>query len=253
MLNLILHITLPAGIRLTNNAVLDQEVTFDVLSACDPFYASVEQVKLAGGPLLRKLQDITIACEIYNASKECSLLHLRKPYGYADDLYRYQNAQNQWVQAKAARELLLNVTTMSGGPGSHVLANFSVNRQKGFESEGTPERLKELKEKIKLYDITLRSGGRVAPGGHVVPAMAAKGVLDFAEKSPGRNWMVSGMGANGHTDGRFSSTGGRGKSVSFYGSPMFSGMMMGYRMGMWQSGSPLYCGTPFSFPMSGYC
>ena len=138
MLNLILHITLPAGIRLTNNMVVQEPVTFDILSACSPFYASVDQVKLAGGPLLRKLQDITIACAIYERSKESDLLLIHKPNGTGDDTLRFIGAQNQWVQAKAARELLLNVSSLAGGPGTHVLANFSVSRQKGFESEGLP-------------------------------------------------------------------------------------------------------------------
>lgn len=251
MLNLILHVTLPAGIRLTNNLVVQEPVTFDILSACSPFYASVDQVKLAGGPLLRKLQDITIACAIYERSKESDLLLIHKPNGTGDDTLRFIGAQNQWVQAKAARELLLNVSSLAGGPGTHVLANFSVSRQKGFESEGLPERLKDLKEKIAEYEITIRSRGRVAPGGHAKAVMAAKGVLDWQEQTPGRTWIVTGMGANTNTPNRISSTSGRGKSVKFFGSPLFSGMMSGYRMGIWQAGSPLHAITPFAFPLTG--
>jgi hypothetical protein len=256
MINLILHITIPAGLRLQSpsNVVstLAEPVTFDLLSACTPFYASVDQVRLSGGPLLRSLQDITIASQIYNNSKEADLLHVRKvsAYGPSDRLTRYQGAQNQWVQSKAARELLLNISTQLGGPGSHVLANFSVTKQKGFETEGLPELLKDLKDQIKEYEVVLRSGGRVAPGGHVAPAMAAKGVMDFMERTPGRNWVVTGMGANTSTSSYASGDGGRGKTVKFYGSPMFSGMMSGYRLGIWQSGSPLHAISPFAFPLS---
>lgn len=250
MINLLLHITIPAGLRLTNGETLNTGVTFDVLSACSPFYASVDQVKLAGGPLLRKLQEVTVACEIYNASKECDLLLVRKPQG-GDDLIRFQGAQNQWVQAKAAREMILNAGQMAAGGSSHVLANFSVAKQKGFESEGTPARLADLNKKLSQYEITIRSGGKVAPGGHAKPAMAAKGVLDWQERTPSRTWVVTGMGANSETPNEESGTGGRGKSVKFYGSPMFSGTMYGYRMGIWQSGSPLSGVTPFAFPLSG--
>ena len=246
MINLILHITLPSGIRLTNNTVLQEAVTFDVLSACTPFYASVHQVKLSGGPLLRRLQDITIACSIYNASQECDLLLIRKPTGSHDSALRFIGAQNQWVQASAARNLLLNVNTVAGGPGSHVLANFSVSKMKGFESEGLPERLKELKESLALYETTLRSGGKIAPGGHAKPMMAAKGVLDWQEQTPGRTWMVTGMGANTTTQNSFSGTSGRGKSVRFCASPLFSGLMSGFRFGNWQAGSPLCAVSAFS-------
>lgn len=235
----------------TNNYVLQEQVTFDVLSACTPFYASVDQVKLAGGPLIRKLQDITIACQIYNSSQESDLLLLRKPRS-GDDLIRFQGAQNQWVQSAAARGLLLNVSTMIGGPGSHVLANFSVTKQKGFESEGVPELLKDLKAKMAEYEITIRSRGRVSPGGHARPGMAAKGVLDWSESTPGRTWITTGMGANASTGGMMGGGGvGRGKAVKFYASPLFSGMMNGYRLGNWQSGSPLYSGASAAFAGSG--
>ena len=246
MINLILHITIPVGLRLTTNAVLQDNLTFDVLSACTPFYASVDQVKLAGGPLLRKLQDITIACAIYNSSQECDMLLMRKPIGSHDDALRFIGAQNQWVQDKVARNLLLNVSTMAGGPASHVLANFSVSKMKGYESEGLPERLKDLKENLAKYEITLRSRGRIAPGGHAKAMMAAKGVLDWQEQSPGRTWMVTGMGANTTTQNASSGTGGRGKSVRFCASPMWSGMMSGFRFGNWQSGSPLCAMNAFS-------
>lgn len=250
MINLLLHITIPAGLRLTNGQALNEPVTFDLLSACSPFYASVDQAKLAGGPLLRPLQNITIACEIYNASKESDLLLLRKPKS-GDDLIRFQGAQNQWVQATVARTLLLNAGQMAAGGTSHVLANFSVARQKGFETEGTPARLADLQKKIDQYEITIRSGGKVAPGGHARPTMAAKGVLDWQEATPGRTWVVTGMGANASTPTHGSADGGRGKSVKFYGSPMFSGMMTGYRMGIWQSGSPLYAVPSMAFPLGG--
>jgi hypothetical protein len=254
MLNLVLHITLPSGIRLVNSQVLSEPVTFDILSACDPFYASVDQVKISGGPLLRRLQDITIACAIYNQSQQCNDLLLHKPTGSGDDAIRFRNAQNQWVQATTARQLLLSVTSGAGGaPSSHVLANFSVTKGKGFESEGTPALLADLRTQISQYTIVLRSGGKAAPGGHVKPTMGAKGVMDWQEHTPGRTWLVTGMGANESSPSGIGGTGGRGKSVKFFGSPMFGGTMFGCRSGIWQSGFSLSNSytTGFDSPLFG--
>lgn len=199
--------------------------------------------------MLRKLQDITIASEIYNSSQQADLILWRHPRGNGDDVARFRGAQNQWVQAATARSLLLNVSSIAGGPASHVLANFSVTRQKGFESEGIPELLKDLKDQMKLYEVTIRSGGKVSPGGHAKPMMAAKGVLDWQEQTPSRTWVVTGMGANASTGSHGNGTGGRGKSVKFYASPLFSGAMTGFRLGIWQSGNSI--GATGPFPMLG--
>jgi hypothetical protein len=238
MVNLVLHITLPAGLGLTNGSSLQCPVTFDIVSAISPFYASVSQVKLMGGPLLRKLQDITIASQIYDSSKQADLFNMCPPIS-GDRYVLYTGARNQWVQSDAARDLLLSATELLGNPGSHILANFTVARQKGYESEGTPEKLKELKEQLKIYEVTIRSGGRTVPGGHAKSRMAAKGVFDWEERAPSRTWITTGMGANSQTIDGGSPTGGRGKPVKFYASPLFMGPMSGYRFGIFQSSSPL--------------
>lgn len=250
MVNLILHITIPQGLALTNGEVLEQPVTFDVLSAVHPFYASIDEVRLAGGPLLGKAQDITIACQIYHASKEADLLNMHRARG-GEQHRVFVGAREHWVHDTAARDLLLSLSVLAGGPQSHVLANFSFARQKGFESEGLAEKLKDLKESIKNYEISVRSGGRIAPGGHVRPAMAAKGLLDWEERTPSRTWVVTGMGANTQTIDTGGLTGGRGKPVKFYASPLFMGPMSGFRFGIYQSTSPLSTQYPYfaTFPL----
>lgn len=250
MLNLILHITLPRGLALTDGEVLEQPVTFDILSACNPFYASIDEVRLTGGPLLRKAQDITVACQIYHASQEVDLLNMHPPMA-GDRARLFVGARNHWVHHTAARDLLLSLSVLSGGPQEHVLANFSFSRQKGFESEGLSEKLKDLKEGIKKNEISVRSGGRIAPGGHVPSRMAAKGVLDYDERTPGRTWIVTGMGSNTQSSETGGPTGGRGKPVKFYASPMFMGPMSGFRFGVYQSGSPLSTQYPYfaTFPL----
>ncbi len=63
MQNLVLHIALPTGLKLADGRTLMRDITFDVISQLSPYYASVDQVKLEGGPALAKLSDITIACQ----------------------------------------------------------------------------------------------------------------------------------------------------------------------------------------------
>jgi hypothetical protein len=251
VLNLILHITLPSGLALTDGETLQQPVTFDIISAAHPFYASVDQVRLLSGPLLNKAQDITIAQQIYNSSQEVDLLNFHHAHGGdAGRLFIY--ARNQWVQAKAAHDLMLSLSILQGGPQAHVLANFSFSRTRATPGEGMSEKLKDLKEKIKSYDIAVRSGGKLAPGGHVRPRMAAKGYMDWEERTPARTWIVTGMGANTQSVDVGGLTGGRGKPVKFFASPLFMGPMSGFRFGIYQSGSPLSTQYPYfaSFPLS---
>ena len=250
MLNLILHITLPTGLALTSGEVLQAPVTFDLLSAAHPFYASVDQIRLTAGPLLSPAQDITVASQIYKSSQEADLLNFHPPTG-GDHARNFNGARNLWVQAKATRDLLLTISVLQGGVQTHTLANFTFARGKGFESEGLPEKLKDLKEDLKKYEIAVRSGGKIAPGGHVLPRFAAKGVFDWEERTPSRTWIVTGMGANTSTADNIGPGGGRGKTVKFYASPLFMGPMSGFRFGAYQSGSPLACQSPYfsSFPV----
>jgi len=242
---------LPAGLALTDGETLLQPVTFDVISAAHPFYASVDQVRLAAGPLMNKAQDITIAQQIYNSSQEVDLLNFH--HAISGDSFRlFSYSRNQWVQAKAAYDLMSSLSVLQGGPQAHVLANFSFSRTRAALGEGMPEKLKDLKDKIKLYEITVRSGGKLAPGGHVRPRMAAKGLMDWEERTPSRNWVTTGMGANTQTVDTGGLTGGRGKPVKFFASPLFMGPMSGFRFGIYQSSSPLNTMYPYfaTFPLS---
>jgi len=49
--------------------------------------------------------------------------------------------------------------------------------------------------------------------------MAAKGLFD-SEVAPGREWLVSGMGANSCNSRVVFGTGGRGKPMKFFMSPV---------------------------------
>ena len=133
----------------------------EVISRLDPFYASIDQVRLAGGMLIRKLSDLTLACSIYNTSQKADLLCLHPPIDpNTDNFKRLVGARNNWVALSVARELMMNVNQIIGQKGSHVLANFSVTREGGGDGEGLAARLADLTEDIKEYEVTLRSWGK---------------------------------------------------------------------------------------------
>ena len=161
-----------------------------------------------------------------------------------DTQKRFVGSRNQWTTATAARDLLLGLETLLS-PGSHVLANFSVTRNRALQEEGLSARLKELNDSVKYYEVTIKSGGATTPGGHVKAAMAAKGINDWSEKSPARTWFGNGMGANATSVDPGSPTGGRGKPVKFFASPLYSPPFTSLRIGVYQAGYPLAIVYPY--------
>ena len=236
MNNLLVHVTLPKGLRTISGSVLNKDTTFDVISALTPYYASIDQVRLAGGMLLRRLSDTTIACSIYNTSQKADMLCLHPPAPTQVDEYRlFMGARNNWVAISTAHELALNISQLSGQKGAHVLANFSVTRQGPNEGEGLGARLADMLSDIKQFEITLRSHGKIVPGGRPSFGMAAKGVNDWGEQTPGRTWMANGMGVNSKSAGGQNGLGGRGKAYGFATGPFgqfTSGPILSYSYGM---------------------
>jgi hypothetical protein len=124
----------------------------------------------------------------------------------------------------ACYNLLVNLSDLVGYTGGHVLGNFSVTKQRGEVGTGFSAKLKDLLQGIADYKVVVESGGRVIPGGHQQFMMAAKGLFDN-EVTPGRTWVVTGMGANAESSEMWSSTGGRGKTffmspLGFWGVPL---------------------------------
>jgi hypothetical protein len=105
------------------------------------------------------------------------------------------SGRNNWVINYAAYNMLVNLSGLVGYTGSHVLANFSVSKMRGEQGTGFSAKLKDLTDGIKAYQVVLESGGKVIPGGRAPYAMAAKGIWD-PEPTPGRTWVVTGMGSN---------------------------------------------------------
>src|ERR1017187_6299038 len=128
MQNLIFHISLPKGIKLMNGATLIKDVTFDFISQITPYYSTIDMIRLAAGPTLKKISDITIACQIYRSSNEADLITAARVPLSGLQHTRLIGSRLQYVTALASRDLMLNVVSLLG-PGAHVLANFSVDRK----------------------------------------------------------------------------------------------------------------------------
>lgn len=223
MQNLVAQILLPKGLALKNGAFLDDDTVFEVISQLSPYYASVEQVRLEGGQYLSKLSDITLGTMIYQMSKRADQLsppELMTPRGIrqGDIVHR---SRNIWVIAKSCQELLDNVAGLLGNAAQHVLANLSVSRSRGNHTADMTVKFEELKNTIKEHEITMRSWGRVMPGGHAKGGFAAKQMTEL-EKITSRTWMVTGMGANSSSAEMSMGTEGRGKAVRMYANPLIN-------------------------------
>jgi len=237
MQNTVVHITLPKGLALTNGATLADDTDFMVLGTVSPWYSSVDQVRLEGGIYLTKISDLTIACQIWQASLDIDVMSAVPPpapvdgtstsdYGYR--IYNnYTHARNQWVSQRSALDIITKAFDISGVRGSKTLGNFSVMRMAFGRDEGLPRVMSEMKEEINKWRIVLQSGGTVAYGGHARPAMASKSYFDRADQIPGRLWMTTGMGAAHKTP---AGLGSAGKPVKF-GSPTFIDFRVGRQFG----------------------
>lgn len=239
--NLVITIQLPAGLGLTNGAVLQSPVQFQVASGLTPFYGSIEIAKVHGGIYLNKISDVTIAGMIYLMSKQADALTWSLPIvppsfapfiDFQEVHFRnFMQARQNWVTFMAVRQLMLNTFDLNAVRGNKTLANFSVGRQEFSASEGMPGKLADLSSQIKDWEIALKSGGSIGHAGHVKPRMAAKGLYDDSDSTPGRTWINSGPGANTYSMTGVSSAGGRGKMVKFF-SPVVTGCRAGRGIGM---------------------
>lgn len=239
--NLVLNICLPKGLALVTGQTLMRDVTLNVVSSLYPFYAGIDQVKLIGGYALRSTSDLTIACTIYNVSKEADMIspHSLWPFPNTPEYQRLFNCRSQWVIAKSARDLILNLIGLVGSPGSHVLANFSVTRSKGGDTESIAAKVNELNDQLKKYVISIASHGSTLPGGHARAAFGAKGVRDWHEKTPSRQWSTTGVGANAVGPDFLSRNGGRGKPEHHFNRLYCSPSIVNWRSGVYLGSFPL--------------
>jgi hypothetical protein len=222
MTNLVVRVTLPKGLRLVNGAFADKPLCVEVIADLSPFYASIPQVRLEGGPYMVKMKDATVAAQIYQSSKEADQKQDILPPIASHDGKRFYPGRNFWVINNAVYSLLVSISGLVGYTGGHVLANFSVTKQRGEQGTGFSAKLADLKQALKDYQVVIESGGRVIPGGRAAFSMAAKGAWDGDERAPGRTWLTTGMGSNSTTPEYPSPTGGRGKPMKMFVSPIVS-------------------------------
>lgn len=227
--NLVVRVSLPKGMATMNGAFLAENLSLEVIADLAPFYASVPQCRLEGGPYMAKIKDTTIAAQIYQSSKEADQKQELLPVPGSHMGNRFYPARNFWVINNAVYSLLVSISGLIGYTGGRVLANFSVTKQRGEQGTGFSAKLVDLKQAMADYLVVLLSGGRVIPGGRAAFSMAAKGLNDD-ERTPGRTWMTTGMGANATTGEMPSGTGGRGKAVKFFASPICSARYMDARI-----------------------
>lgn len=249
MKNLVAQILLPKGLALKSGAFLDDDVVYEVISEVSPYYASVEQVRLEGGQYLSKLSDITLGAMIYQMSKRVDQLappELMPPTG-APSMRQgnlVHRSRNIWVIAKSVETLLDNMAGLLGNASQHVLANLSISRSRGNHTADLTVKFNELAKTIKEHEITLRSWGRVMPGGRAKAGFAAKQLAEL-EKITSRTWQTTGMGANAVSAEMGVGTEGRGKAVRMYASPLIN-IMRGRQSFGWSRFG--YSGSGFILP-----
>ena len=186
--NTVVHILLPKGLALTNGSTLAEDAEFMVLGNVTPWYASVDQVRLEGGIYLPKLSDITIAAQIWQASKDADVIGYvapappqpgAAPTDYNLRIYNnYMHARNQWVTQRAALDTITRSFDLVGTRGSKSLGGFSVMKMAFGRDEGLPRLTTEMEKEINKWKIVIQSGGKIGFGGHALPVMAAKGLMD---------------------------------------------------------------------------
>ena len=244
MENLIIRICLPKGLATVTSAALKDDTTFEVVSTVNPWYCSIDQVRLEAGSYIRGSRDITIASMIYTMGREVGTQIYVKPVvplssTGPDDLswQRYQRfliGRQRYVTLKTAFRLVINLWDVNSSRGSKTLGNFSVSRASQTKDEDVPKKLTELKEEIEGWKLVVQSAGAIGYEGRVHSVTAAKGLYGDNDAPAGRGWMVTGMGANHKSIAGY---GSNGKPVKF-GSPSIIQWRFGRYMGGYLSVIP---------------
>jgi hypothetical protein len=241
MTNLIIRICLPKGMATVGAATLKDDTTFEVVSTIDPWYCSIDQVRLESGSFIRSSSDITVAASIYTMGREADTMIYKQPIipsagATPTDItvQRYQRfliARQRYVVLGTAYRLVMNFWDINSSHGSKSLGNFAVHRESDSE---VPKKLADLKEGFEGWKLSLQSGGAIGYQGRVSAVTASKGLFGDNDAPAGRTWMVTGMGANHKSIAGY---GSNGKPVKF-GSPSIIQWRFGRYMGGYLSTIP---------------
>lgn len=230
MTNVAIRVILPAGFRLADGRTLREPVHLVVISRLEPYYASVDMVRLLSGGWLEPLpDDIPVATAIWMKSIEADTLTYQKPEEPAagvsglvrDRWERFLFGRSQYVAHAAAFDLVTRMLDIAAGRGSKRIGNLEISQPRGIDSPGQ-QMLDLLRREAEEWKIVVQSGGRIGKGGRVRYSHAVRALEQTAE--PGRMWLVTGMGANRTGEVYF---GGRIQTRKFYSPFYFSWYRVG--------------------------
>lgn len=175
-----------------NGLIEDKKVFF--YTEFTPYYASVEDTRLEGGPELASLPDYTLALHVWkNSMYADNITYIRPTTTF---LSHYRFAREQFVITKTLVDMFQLIDRGVGGGFKKVLGEFEVSR---FGDKGnTNNMLSDLRNALKGWRWVIENGGEMAPNtGHHIQATTKAGL--HPNRVPvGRGWYV-GDGANTQT------------------------------------------------------
>jgi len=202
--NVMIQIHFPPGFSLVDGSMFHDGHNITVISRLEPYYSSTDLVRLEGGVYLGSLDDMTVAAMIYIESKEADTLTYARPQppdpGDPPDSpkslawNRFVYARQRYVTLHSAAKLLINVFDLMLTRGIKRLGNFEIQKLQNFKVTGAPNKYEALMEEAKQWLLAVQSAGSIGKGGR--PKFAMVEPNSTLVNTPGRLWMVTGMGAN---------------------------------------------------------
>lgn len=195
--NQIILVELDSSIgNLAGTLILGSKQYYSFTTTFNPYYASVELVRMEAGPLIEYIPDDTLALCIYWASKEVD--HIRPNQICAD---KFDFWKTKFVVADAALRALTTpggayVQTINSGTSVKTLGQLSVksgalgpnNIMSGGLDLETFKALKKLRD--ELWRV-VNAGGCIVPGESLAFEVAVRGLYDVNRYAPGRLWEES--------------------------------------------------------------
>lgn len=195
--NQLLIVTLGSEIAsLDGTANLGESVQVSLATTYNPYYASVDLVRMEGGPLLDYIPDDTLALMIHWASREVDFIAQPKK-----KLPEFKFARTKFVIFDAALRALtlpggLFVNPLLGSDGERkTLGHLSIAKGRGrlssFQTGIGGADIETLKYFRNLRDEWWRvvnAGGTIVPGEGLGPSIALQGRYNPDRNIPGRGW-----------------------------------------------------------------
>lgn len=203
MTNLSIRVFLPAGFRLADGRTLRTGLHLVLISRLEPYYASVEMVRVLSGGWLENLHsDIPVALAIWLKSVEADTMTYQKPVEPAEGetgpsaerYHRFIFGRSQYVAYSAAADMVTRMLDVTSGRGAKRLGNFEISQPRNQDAPGR-EILDQLRKEAEAWKIVVQSGGRIGKAGPI-PFTRAVRARETTPPASTRLWLVTGMGAN---------------------------------------------------------